>query len=118
MRHHARALVRYDMTKLSLAFALLVAAGCSKPTPEKACKHILELTMKDLDRQIENAGMAGGDMGASMQGSLTAMKKEMKEKIGDAEACGKKLEASGVDLACILDADRIDGVAACMQSKK
>ena len=100
------------MTKAAV-LALLLAA-CSKPTPEKACKHMLDLATKEIDRQLDSMQMAGGDMSTRMQGQLVAMKKERQSsRDADVDKCVKAIELRDVDPSCLADADRLHEATAC-----
>ncbi len=101
------------MTKVAV-LALLLATGCSKPTPEKACKHVIDLSIKEVDRQLDHLTMAGGDYGVSMRGELVATKKEMQSRrTADVEKCMTRVEQSDIDTGCLMDAERLDGVLKC-----
>ena len=41
-------------TMLSLLFVLTVAAGCSGPTPEKVCDHMIGLMKKDMGDKFDD----------------------------------------------------------------
>ncbi len=107
------------MTKAVLValLAFPLAAGCSKPRNEKACKHMLSLATAELDKQIDQIDKLDKD------GSMKKMVVEMKERAeaqsaSDLATCVSKMEEHDIDPSCILAADTLDETQSCLVRRR
>jgi hypothetical protein len=95
---------------------LLFAGGCSNK-PEKACKHMIDLAMTELDQQIAKLDKLDPD-GKSKQ-LIEGMRDRAKAKTqSDLDTCVSKMKEHDVDASCILAADSLDEAQKCMRRKK
>jgi hypothetical protein len=107
------------MTRFAILLALAVplAAGCSKSKTDKACKHMIDLATKELDKQIVEIDRLDKD------GSMKKMMVGLKEKAeaqtsSDLATCAAKMEEHDIDESCILDADTLDEAQSCLVKKR
>lgn len=106
------------MTKLAVLVALLLpATACSKSSHEKACKHMIDLASKEIDKQI--AELDRLDKNGSMKSMLVEMRAKAEEqRDSDLETCGKKMSEHDIDASCILDADDLEEAQGCLLKRK
>ena len=101
------------MRKLVFVVLVLVAAGCSKKAEhEKACNHMIDLAVKDIDENIEK--VKSSEVGADMAKSLEDMKdKAVAKRDSDLATCVSKIGEHDINTDCILKADKLDDLQSC-----